>query len=203
MKKILLAISLFSLLAPASVGVYSTTGGFVGVTNKLYCSTGLTCSKDDEGITVVSSPTLTGTSLTLSTTLAVTGASTLSSATLSGDLTGDGGDQLTGFLQNQVASTTTTITAAQCGTTFISNSADVMTLPEASTVLGCRLTFIVGNVSNFDVNPEASDSILLLTNAAGDAIRADAIGESITLEAISATAWAPVGAEKGTWTDVD
>lgn len=120
-----------------------------------------------------------------------------------GSLTGDGGDALSGFLQKQVASTTTTLTAAQCGSTIVNDSADVVSLPEASTVLGCRYTFIVGNVSNFDVNPDDADQIVLLTNAAGDAIRADAIGESVVLEAISASAWAPVGAEKGTWSDIN
>ena len=123
--------------------------------------------------------------------------------TLTGGIAGDGGDTLVGLLQSQVASTTTTLTAAQCKSTIVNDSADVVSLPEASTVLGCRYTFIVGNVSNFDINPDNADQIMLLTDAAGDAIRADAIGESVTLEAISASAWAPVGAEKGTWTDVN
>lgn len=123
--------------------------------------------------------------------------------TLTGGIAGDGGDTLVGLLQSQIASTTTTLTAAQCGSTIVNNSADVLSLPEASTVLGCRYTFIVGNVSNFDVNPDNADQIMLLTDAAGDAIRADAIGESVVLEAISASAWAPVGAEKGTWSDIN
>lgn len=123
---------------------------------------------------------------------------------LDGDLIGDGGDQWVGFLQNQVASTTTTLTAAQCASTIVFDSADVMTLPEASTVLGCQYTFIVNSASNCDINPnDTSDQIVLLTNAAGDAIRADAVGESVTLQAIGANVWAPVGQQQGTWTDVD
>ena len=116
---------------------------------------------------------------------------------------GLGTDSVSGFLQKQVAATATTITAAQCGSTFVNAGAIEMELPEASTVLGCRLTFIVGNASAFTIDPDAADSVVLLTNAAGDSLIADAIGESLVIEAISASAWAPVGAEKGTWTDSD
>jgi hypothetical protein len=77
-----------------------------------------------------------------------------------------------------------------------------MELPEASTVLGCRLTFITGNASNFDVNPDDADQILVETNAAGDAIRNATLGNSITIEAISASQWAPV-AVIGTYSDID
>ncbi len=124
-----------------------------------------------------------------------------SPATFNGDVTGDGGDQMVGFLNNQVAATATTITAAQCGSTFISGGAVEMELPEASTVLGCRLTFVVNNASNFTIDPDAGDTIALLTNAAGDSLIADAVGESIVIEAISASQWAPIGAQQGTWTD--
>lgn len=120
---------------------------------------------------------------------------------LGGDLSGDGGDQIVGFLRNQVAATATTITAAQCGTTFISGGAIEMELPEASTVLGCRLTFVVNNASNFTIDPDAADIIQIATNAAGDSLIADLPGESITLEAISATQWAVIGTPYGTWTD--
>lgn len=128
--------------------------------------------------------------------------STAGNLSLVGDLSGDGGDQLVGFLNNQVAATATTLTAAQCGSTIINASGAVeVELPEASTVLGCRYTFIVGSANALTIDPDAADQILLLTNAAGDSLAADAAGESVTLEAISASQWAPVGAEKGTWTD--
>lgn len=118
------------------------------------------------------------------------------------DIVGDGTNQLYGFLQNQVAATATTILAAQCGSTFINTGAVQMELPEASAVLGCRLTFITGNASNFDVNPDDADQILVLTDAAGDAIRNATLGNSVTLEAISATEWSQVSAI-GTWTDIN
>ncbi len=104
-------------------------------------------------------------------------------------------------LEPQVAATATTITSDQCGSTFVSGGAVEMDLPEASTVLGCRLTFIVGDATNFTVDPDDADQIVLLTDAAGDSLIADAVGESLVIEAISASEWAPVGAEKGTWTD--
>lgn len=130
-------------------------------------------------------------------------AASTGNVSLVGSLAGDGGDSLSGFLQKQVTATATTITAAQCGSTFINAGAIQMELPEASTVVGCRLTFIVNNATAFTINPDNADQIVLLTNAAGDAIQADAVGESITIQAVDATNWAPVGAEKGTWSDVD
>jgi hypothetical protein len=154
--------------------------------------------------------------LMLRATSVVTTSITAVTGTFTGDLSGDGGDQFYGFLQDQVASTTVAISAAQCGKTFISNSADVMTLPEASTVLGCRLSFVCGTADDFDINPaDASDQILsvsttngttgvvTLAPSAGDAIRCTDIGGSITLEATGANAWAQVAGGNGIWTDVN
>lgn len=129
---------------------------------------------------------------------------------MTGDLSGDGGDQLFGFLQDQVATTTTSVTAAQAGKSFVSDSADVMTLPEASTVLGARYTFICGTADDLDINPaDASDQIGVvvavagtITPAAGDAIRITDVGASVTLEAVGANAWAVV-AFNGAVTDVN
>lgn len=135
--------------------------------------------------------------------------------TATGDLSGDGGDQFFGFRQDQVASTTVGVTVAQCGKTFVSNSADVMALPEASTALGCRYTFVCGTADDFDVNPDDADiigpvsttngttGVVTLAPSAGDAIRCTDIGGSITLEAIAADRWAQVGGGNGIWTDVN
>ncbi len=121
-------------------------------------------------------------------------------------LLGLGTDELVGFLQNQVASTTTSATAAQCGSTFVSNSTDVITLPEASTVLGCRYTFVCGTADDFDVNPaDGTDAIGItgaLTPAAGDAIRCTDIGAGFVLEAVGANLWAVISTN-GTITDVN
>lgn len=129
-------------------------------------------------------------------------------------ITGTGAGALSGYLQSNVASTTAAITAAQCGSTFVSNSGDVMALPEASTVLGCRLTFICGTADDFDINPDDADIIgpvnsvaggtgAAITPGAGDAIRCTDIGSSIMLQAIAADRWAAVGVGNGAWTDVN
>lgn len=119
-----------------------------------------------------------------------------------GSLTGDGGDAMSGFLHARVAATATTITAVQCGSTFYNSGAVQMELPEASAVLGCRLTFITANASNFDLNPDNADQILVQTNAAGDAIRNATLGNSITIQALSASEWAPISVV-GTWSDIN
>lgn len=130
---------------------------------------------------------------------------------------GLGTDSISGFLQKQVAATTTSLTAVQCGSTFINSGAShIATLPEASTVLGCRYTFVCGDANDFDINPaDGTDQILsvsttngttgvvTLAPAAGDAIRCTDAGGSITLEAIGADAWAQVAGGNGIWTDVN
>lgn len=132
------------------------------------------------------------------------------------DVVGDGGDQLYGFLANQVAATTTSLTAAQCGSTIVGDSADVITLPEASTVLGCRYTFVAGTSDDVDINPADGTDVIgtiasitgtntttVLAPSAGDAIRMTDAGASLTLEATGANAWNAVGVGTGIWTDVN
>lgn len=95
------------------------------------------------------------------------------------------------------------LSATKCGMTITSDATDDYNLPAiTSSILGCRFTFIVGGAAGkvLRVNPADANQILLLTNAAGDSVTADNAGESLTLEAIQ-PGWAPVGAEKGTWTD--
>ena len=146
-------------------------------------------------IVMPSSGTMTynsGSTLTLNTAL-----------TANADIVGDGGDQLNGFLQNQITSTTTTLTAAQCGSTIVSDSADVVTLPEASTVLGCRYTFVCGTADDLDVNPNDATDVLgiagsitgantttTIAGAAGDAYRCTDVGAGFALEATGANLWA-------------
>lgn len=128
-----------------------------------------------------------------------------------GDVSGDGGDQLFGFLQDQVASTTTSLTAAQCGKSIVSNSADVVTLPEASTVLGCRYTFISGTADDFDINPaDATDHFgpcdvleaSAIDGGAGDEYRLTDIGTAMVIEATLADEWAVIS-HNGPITDVN
>lgn len=114
------------------------------------------------------------------------------------------GDTVTmGGTSSVIAATATTLTAAQCGSVFKNSGAVQVELPAlSSSLIGCEYTFITGNATNFDVNPADADSILGLTNAAGDAIRNATLGNSVTLKALSATGWAPIGIY-GTWTDIN
>jgi hypothetical protein len=105
-----------------------------------------------------------------------------------------------GGLENQVDATAVSITAAQCGSTFKNSGAVTMGLPEASTVLGCDLTFTTLNAASFVVNPNDNDKILIQTNSDGDSIINLTLGNSITLEAVSASYWAPKSII-GTWSD--
>lgn len=97
----------------------------------------------------------------------------------------------------------TTMTTSQCGYTFVNSASACLDLPDAGDSDGCRVTVILGASSEFTIAPATGDKILLLTDATSDAIKADAQGESIVLESIDSTNWAPVGSEKGTWSDVD
>lgn len=142
--------------------------------------------------------------------LTSTAASVLTSATFSGDLSGDGGDQFFGFLQDQVATTTTSLTAAQCGKTFVAAAAAIPVLPEASTVLGCRYTFVSATDDDVDIDPadgtdelgRASVDGAAIDGAAGDEYRMTDIGTSLTLEAVGANLWAVIS-HNGPITDVN
>lgn len=165
-------------LANAFEGLNGSTS--LGIFNKIKCGSSVTCTGGTLGVMTVET-----------------------SGTFATDIVGDGTDVLYGFLENQVTtSTSDTLTAAQCGSTFINGAAIQLELPEASTVLGCRYTFVTGNASNFDVNPDDADQILVLTNAAGDAIRNATLGNSVILQAISATEWAQLSGI-GTWSDIN
>ncbi len=98
------------------------------------------------------------------------------------------------------------MTVAQMGQVW-TNTGDsngtVFTLPEASTVIGRSVTFVLTVAQVLNINPaDGADTILYGGCAAGDSIQADAIGESITLMAIDATNWAVLSVV-GTWTDAD
>ena len=152
-----------------------------------------------------------GSTVTVAGTFAISG-----TAAHTAGITGDGGDTVVGFKQSQIASTSTSLTIAQCGATVVSNSADVIVLPEASTALGCRYTFVCGTADDFDIDPadgtdaigpvsttNGTTAVVTLAPSAGDEIRCTDIGGSITLEAIAADLWAQVGGGNGVWTDVN
>lgn len=168
-------ILLFFGLAALAGFRAETTSSNLGLLSVVSCSTGIACSKSGGKLVVANGNTFLGA----------------------------GSGTISGYLQKQVAATATTITVAQCGSTFVNSGAVVINLPALATaVIGCRVTFVTMNASNFDVNPTGTDRILVSTDANGDAIRNATLGNSITLEAVSATQWAPISIQ-GTWSDIN
>ena len=103
------------------------------------------------------------------------------------------------------ADTPVTVSAGDAGQIYANTGAGgavVFNLPEASTVIGKSFTFCVTAAQNLDVNPADGDTILGLTNAAGDAIRNATLGGSITLTVLDA-ANIVATAYQGTWSDVN
>ena len=135
---------------------------------------------------------------------------TLATVDSSGNVLGIGSNNISGFLNKQVAITSVAITAAQCGSTFVGDSADVIVLPEASTVLGCRLTFVAGTADDVDINPADATDVIgsitasggTITPSAGDAIRMTDVGTSVVLQAVSANLWVAIS-HNGPITDVN
>jgi len=117
--------------------------------------------------------------------------------------TGDLQVQLVGgTLTAPTVASTSTIATEQCGTMFINSATATMTLPTATSSVGCVLHFAVANASAFIVNPNGTDRILGLTDANGDAISNSTVGGTVTLRAMNATQWVVMGSY-GTWTDAN
>jgi hypothetical protein len=66
-----------------------------------------------------------------------------------------------------------------------------------------HFTFVLSAAVDVNINPDDADVILVLTNAAGDAISSDAAqGSRIELVAIDGTNWIALESA-GTWSDVN
>lgn len=182
MKKLLsvlvLTLALFAApLTHASVRVYNSSGTNIGTYSDLKLSNGLSVSQ-------------------------VSGKAQVALTS------GDGSTALAGFLQGQY-STSGDLTVASCGKTVTSDNSmgttALFNLPAiASAMLGCRITFAVGTSNGYrmNVNPNGTNRIFGLTNAAGDSVTADDLGDTLTLEAI-APGWVPAGTAYGTWSDAN
>lgn len=172
------------------VAFFNSSDVMLGKSDSIKCGTNVTCTKTSGKILIAATA-------------------------FTGDLSGDGGDQFVGFLQNRVTASTTALTAAQCGSTVISTGAAVQPLPEASTVLGCQYTIICGTADDLDIDPaDGTDSFSVInsvaggtgaaiTPSAGDEIRCTDIGSSLTIEACGNDLWCAVGVGNGAWTDVN
>lgn len=131
-------------------------------------------------------------------------------------ITGDGGAALSGMLQKQVTSTAgVTLTIAQCGSSVVTGGAHTIVLPEASTALGCRYTFIGATADTLTINPADGTDVIGAINyvaagtsasiapSAGDAVSFTDLGASLVLEATNADLWAQVGLGNLTMTDAN
>lgn len=94
----------------------------------------------------------------------------------------------------------TTLTADQCGETFINSGAFIATLPLASTVIGCQYTFATNNASTWGPRANAADQILVATTGVGRAATNSTLGNTITIQATAANRWVQL-AVVGTWAD--
>lgn len=121
-----------------------------------------------------------------------------------GNLSGLGSNKIVGFAKPLTPATVggPAITLAQCGGIFYNTAATQIDLPVAATSLGCSYTFVTSVAFNFDINPNGTDSIEALTNAAGDAIRNATVGNSVTLTATDVGKWITTSIY-GTWSDIN
>jgi len=174
-----LVFTLFSLSSLAGFEGLND-GSSLKIFNRINCDEGITCTRASKGTLTIA-------------------------AGVAGDLDGEGSQTITGYLNYQNTLTTESLTAADCMTSHIKSIAGTVEieLPEASTVLGCRYTFVTGTSEGiFVVDPDDADQILVETNAVGDSITNGTAGNTIMLEAISATHWVSIGTV-GTWADGD
>lgn len=104
-----------------------------------------------------------------------------------------------------VVTATSTLTSDQLWNSTIVNTgasgAVVLTLP--APIPGQRVFVFLTDAQDVDINPADGTQILVMTNAAGDAVSSAATaGNSLTLVAISTTAWVQQSSS-GVWTDVN
>lgn len=124
--------------------------------------------------------------------------------TIAGDSVTATGD-VSGTRTVIVSTATFSASAAQVKGSVICNTGDgdaqVISLPPAAA--GMWFTVVLTAAQDVDINPDTADQILVLTNAAGDAISsAAAIGNTITLVAVDSTNWIAL-TSSGTWSDVN
>ena len=198
----------------ALTATHGATGAVVGTTNT-QTLTGKTLSAPTiSGVVTLSSASLTGT-LTLSNATMSVGtytSPTLNTPTLTGTVTATSATITGGTYTNSVfvttvsASTTDRAMTAddmcKVWTNTGASGAITFTLPEASTVLGKSVTFVVTEAQNLTIDPyDGTDRILSATAAAGDAFRGSGAGTIMELMAIGDDAWSATF--RGTWEDIN
>jgi hypothetical protein len=134
---------------------------------------------------------------------------TLTSPTISGGTITS--PTISSLTQTVSASTSNKVmSASDMGKVWTNTGAEVaiyFTLPEASTVLGKSVTFVVTVEHHININPnDGTDKIIGLTNAAGDAITSSVIGNTITLTSVGNDLWAVTAEHQDSefgWQDVN
>lgn len=156
---------LFSVFSFAGFQAYQSTTN-LGLFQAVKCSTGLTCTKVNEKLNIVTT-------------------------------------SLGTFHATTSTATAVSISSSLCGSTYRNTGSIEIGLPTAtSAIIGCRLTFITGiSGSNFFVNPDNGDTILVQTNAAGDRVSNAVKGNTIVLQAAAVSEWVVIGSPLGTWGD--
>lgn len=121
-------------------------------------------------------------------------------------LVGDGTNgTINGFKKVVVAKTASySVTAADCGKVFSNKGATAQIyfdLPAISTsIAGCEYTFLVSAATSVTVNPNGTDYLKVMTNAAGDGVTNGTAGSCLKL-LTDGYNWYPNGTAYGTWSD--
>lgn len=120
-------------------------------------------------------------------------------------LVGDGTNAtINGFRRVVTAKTASySVTTADCGKVFSNYGATAAVyfdLPAVSTVTGCEYTFLVSAATSVIVNPNGTDYIKVMTNAAGDSLT-NAVAGSVLRLFSDGYQWWPDGTAYGTWSD--
>lgn len=119
------------------------------------------------------------------------------------DITTSGEIRSYGAITDQPLARTFTLTELRGNiyTNKYASTATVYTLPAVAT--GANVTFLLTWGQDIDVNPDDADTIIALTNAAGDQISSDkATGSFVTLLGINAYEWIALDST-GTWADAN
>ena len=123
-----------------------------------------------------------------------------------GDIDGSGESTLQGMLFPVAHDTNgKTLTIDDTGIIQTNSGATgggIWNLPEASTVIGSSFTFVVVAAQNLDINPDDADQMLGFTDAVGDAMRSNTVGNVFRLVAVDSSSWVVFGGY-GSWSDVD
>ena len=102
-------------------------------------------------------------------------------------------------------SSDTTLAVGQCGATIANadQSAISLSLPEASSVQGCRYTFVVASGSySLTIGPALDDQIAILTDGEENRIASDEQGNTISIEAVTASLWFVITSYGGDFEDI-